>query len=192
LEAFSFICSSNNNTINKHMNFLDIIIAIPLIYFIYKGWRRGIIFEIATLAGILAGCWAAIHLSTWIAEILNLQGEGSILFAFFIAFMGAIVGAYFLGKVIEGLIKMVKAQFLNKLLGSVVGMLKCLCVISILLNFILLIDHNHIIITPKAQEESILYKPTYTIGNKLSASLKDYIIQKRQELSSKNNSDQPC
>jgi membrane protein required for colicin V production len=174
------------------MNFLDIIIAIPLLFFIYKGWRRGIIFEIATLAGILVGCWAAIHLSTWIAELLDLQGEGSILFAFFIAFMGAIVAAYFLGKLIEGLVKMVKAQFLNKLLGSLAGMLKCLLVISILLNFILLIDHNHVIITPKAQEESILYKPAYKIGNKLSASLKTYIIQKREELSTKNNDDKSC
>ena len=174
------------------MNFLDIIIAIPLIFFIYKGWRRGIIFEIAALAGILVGCWAAVHLSTWIAELLNLQGEGSILFAFFIAFMGAVVGAYFLGKMVEGLVKMVKTQFLNKLLGSLVGMLKCLCVISILLNFILLIDHNHIIITPKAQEESVLYKPAYTIGNKLVSSLKTYIVKEREELAQKNNTDTPC
>ena len=174
------------------MNFLDILIAIPLIFFIYKGWRRGIIFEIAALAGILVGCWAAIHLSTWIAELLNLQGEGTILFAFFIAFMGAVVGAYFLGKMVEGLVKMVKAQFLNKLLGSLAGMLKCLLVISILLNFILLIDHNHVIITPKAQEESVLYKPAYKIGNKLSASLKTYLVKKREELASKNNPENPC
>ena len=102
------------------------------------------------------------------------------------------MGAYFLGKMVEGLVKMVKAQFLNKLLGSLAGMLKCLLVISILLNFILLIDHNHVIITPKAQEESVLYKPTYKIGNKLSASLKTYLVKKREELASKNNPENPC
>lgn len=174
------------------MTFLDILIAIPLAYFIYKGWKRGIVFEIATLVGIIAGCWAAIHLSTWVAESLHLEGEGSILTAFFITFLGAIVAAYFLGKMIEGLFKMVKAEFLNKLLGAVVGMLKCLIVISILLNFILLIDRNNIIITPKLQEESILYKPTYTIGNKLSSTLKTYIVKKREELSTQNNEDKPC
>lgn len=174
------------------MTFLDIIIAIPLVFFIYKGWKRGIIFEVATLLGILVGCWAAIHLSTWVAESLKLEGEGSILIAFFITFMGAIVLAYFLGKVVEGLFKMVKAEFLNKLLGSVVGMLKCLIVISILLNFILLIDRNHVLITPKLQEESILYKPTYTIGNKLSQSLKTYIIEKRNELAEQNKAKESC
>ena len=174
------------------MTFLDIIIGIPLVYFIYKGWKRGLIFEIATLLGIIAGCWAAIHLSTWVAESLHLEGEGSILVAFFITFVGAIVAAYFLGKAIEGLFKMVKAEFLNKLLGAVVGMLKRLIVISILLNFILLIDHNNVLITPKLQEESVLYKPTYTIGNKLSSSLKTYIIKKREELSTKKDENEPC
>ncbi len=174
------------------MTFLDILIGIPLIYFIYKGWKRGIIFEIAALLGILAGIWAATHLSTWVAESLKLEGEGSVLVAFFITFMGAVILAYFLGKMVEGFFKMVKAEFLNKLLGSIVGMLKCLIVISILLNFILLIDQNHVLITPKLQEESVLYKPTYKIGNKLSATLKTYIIEKREELAAKNQDNPKC
>ena len=73
------------------MTILDILLAIPLVYFIYKGWRRGIVFEITTLLGILAGCWAAAHLSTWVADALNLKGEGAVLAAFFITFMGAVI-----------------------------------------------------------------------------------------------------
>ena len=60
-------------------------------------------------------------------------------------------------------------------------MVKCLCVLSILLNFILLVDHNHVIITPKVQEESKLYKPAYIIGNKLTATLKSYIQEIRTQ-----------
>ena len=190
--AFSFYNQIIINQQHCNMTFLDILIGIPLVYFIYKGWKRGIVFEVASLLGILAGVWAAVHLSTWVAEALKLEGEGSVLTAFFITFMGAVVIAYFLGKVVEGLFKMVKAEFVNKLLGSVVGMLKCLIVVSILLNFILLIDRNHILITPKLQEESILYKPTYTIGNKLSRSLKTYIIEKREELAEQHKDQQPC
>ncbi|MBQ6069337.1 MAG: CvpA family protein [Bacteroidales bacterium] len=171
------------------MNILDIILAIPLCYFIYKGWRRGLIFELAALIGIVAGCWAAIHFSTWVAELLKLEGDGALLIAFFITFMGVIVGSYFLGKAIEGIIKMVKANALNKILGALMGMLKCLCVLSILLNFVLLVDYNHIIITPKVQQESKLFKPTYTLGNKLTASLKlqlQHLREKNNNESSKN------
>ncbi|MBO4599526.1 MAG: CvpA family protein [Bacteroidales bacterium] len=163
------------------MNVLDIILAIPLCYFIYKGWKRGLIFELAALAGIIVGCWAAIHFSTWVAELLHLEGEGSVLIAFFITFIGVVVGSYFLGKAIEGIIKMVKANALNKILGALVGMAKCLCVLSVLLNFILLIDYNHIIITPKVQQESKLYKPTYVLGNKLTSTLKTYLTELRTQ-----------
>lgn len=163
------------------MNTLDIILAIPLCYFIFKGWKRGFIFELAALVGIVAGCWAAVHFSTWVADLLKLEGEGTVLIAFFITFLGVVVGAYFLGKAIEGIIKMVKADLLNKVLGALVGMTKCLCILSVLLNFILLVDHNHIIITPTTQNESKLFKPTYTIGNKLTIALKDYIHQLRTQ-----------
>ena len=161
------------------MNVLDIILAIPLCYFIYKGWRRGLIFELAALVGIIVVCWAAIHFSSWVAEQLKLEGDGALLIAFFITFLGVVVGSYFLGKAVEGFIKMVKANALNKILGALVGMAKCLCVLSILLNFVLMVDYNHIIITPKVQEESKLYKPTYKIGNKLTATLKTHLQELR-------------
>ena len=157
------------------MNFLDILIAIPLCFFIYKGWRRGLIFEITSLAGIIVGVWACVHFSTWVAETLNIQGDTGVLIAFFITFAAVVALAYFLGRAIEGIFKMVKLNFLNKLFGALLGMAKCLCVISVLLNFILMIDTHQSILTPKAKEESVLYKPSYRIGNKLTISLKNYI-----------------
>lgn len=169
------------------MNLLDILLAIPLCVFIFKGWKRGIIFELATLIGILVGAWAAGHFSTAVAEALDLQGDGAVLIAFFITFLAVIVGTYFLAKTVEGVIKVVKINFLNKLLGAVLGMLKCLCVLSILLNFIMLIDRQQVIITPEAQAESILYKPTHKIGNKLTDTLVNYIHEKRVELTHEND-----
>lgn len=169
------------------MNFLDILLAIPLCYFIWKGWKRGLIFEIATLAGILVGVWACIHFSTWVAEALNIKGEGAVLVAFFITFAIVVVAAYFLGKAIEGVFKMVKLGGINKLLGALFGMAKCLCVLSVLINFILLVDREQIIITPKVQEESVLFTPTHTVGTKLTASLQDYVAKKRREHAHKKN-----
>jgi len=170
------------------MNFLDILIAIPLCYFIYKGWRRGLIFEIVALAGIVIGVWACVHFSTWVAEALNIQGDSGVLIAFFITFAAVVVLAYFLGKAIEGIFKMVKLNFLNKLLGALFGMAKCLCVISVLLNFVLLVDVHEAILTPKVKEESVLFKPSYRIGNKMTISLKNYVTKKRAELAEQHES----
>lgn len=167
------------------MNFLDILLAIPLCYFIYKGWRRGLIFEVATVIGLIVGVWACIHFSTWVAEALNIKGEGAVLVAFFITFAAVVAGAFFLGKAIEGIFKMVKLGGVNKIFGAVFGMIKCLCILSVLLNFIILVDQEQIILTPKVKEESELFKPTHTIGNKLTGKLQDYIVEKRREAAHK-------
>ena len=42
---------------------------------------------------------------------------------------------------------------------------------AVLLNFILFVDAKHDLITPETQKKSILYEPTYSIGNTLTATI---------------------
>lgn len=163
------------------MNVLDILIAIPLIFYFYKGWKRGFIFEVAALAGVIAGCWAAVHFSTWVADWLGIQGEGTVLIAFLITFAGVVIGAFFLGKAIEGFIKVVKAHGLNKLLGAVLGLIKSFCVVAVLLNFIVLVDHKQALVTPTIKARSSLYKPAVKVGGNLTAALEVYVDKKRSQ-----------
>lgn len=167
------------------MNFLDLIIAVPLAYFIYKGWKRGLIFELATLAGIVAGCYAATRFSSWVAGLLHLEGESAILIAFFITFVGVVVLAAILGKAVEGFVKLVKVGKANNIFGAAFGMLKCLCVLSVLLNMLLMVDPEAQIVTQKTRDNSLLFKPTHSVGNKLTKQLKAE-LESRRLLENKN------
>ena len=60
-------------------------------YLIYKGWRWGLVREVATLVGVLAGIWAAVHLSQEVAGWIGLESENAVLIAFFVCFVGALV-----------------------------------------------------------------------------------------------------
>lgn len=163
------------------MNVLDILIAIPLVYYFYKGWKRGFIFEVAALAGVIAGCWAAVHFSTWVADWLGIKGEGTVLIAFIITFIAVVIGAFFLGRAVEGFIKMVKAHGLNKILGAVMGLAKSFCVVAVLLNYVMLVDHGQQLVTPTIQQKSALYNPTHKVGSKLTVTLQQYVRQKRAQ-----------
>ena len=163
------------------MNFLDLILAVPLCWCIYKGFKRGIIFELAMLVGIVAGCYLAIHLAKAVSGIIGIKGEVSVLVAFLIIFVAVIVGAFFLGKCIENLVKLVKAGLLNKLLGAVLGMLKCVCILSVLTSFVLMADPHGHIITQNTREGSVLFNPINKVGTALTAQLKTYVAQKRAE-----------
>ena len=147
------------------MSPIDIILAIPLLFFLFKGWKRGAINEISTLAGIIVGARLAARLATVAAEWLHIDGKGAVLAGFLVVFAAAVVGAYFLGKAVEGFLKLVKANWLNHLLGAVAGLACGLCILSVLLNFVLFIDSEQHIVTPEAQSKSVLYKPTSTLGN---------------------------
>ena len=163
------------------MNFLDLLIAIPLLYFTYKGWKHGLIFELATLVGIVVGCYAATHFSTWVAEVLKLDGDAAILIAFFITFVGVLVLAVVLAKAVVGFVKLVKVGKANNVLGAAFGMLKALVVVSVLINLLLMADPTSQYITQQTREGSLLFKPTHTVGNRLTAHLKQ-VINERKDL----------
>ena len=157
------------------MTILDIILIIPLGWLVFQGWKKGVIREAATLAGIVAGIWAAVNFSKLVASMLNLTGESAILIAFFVTFVGALVLTYLLGRSIERMVKSAHLSLANKIAGAALGMAKALCVLAVLLNGIVLLDKNEGLISKETREKSILYKPVYNTGNLLISSLKDFI-----------------
>lgn len=163
------------------MTLLDILLAIPLCFLVFLGWKRGLVREIATLAGLLVGLWASIHLSQMVAPMLGLDGESAVLIAFIVVFLAALVLTYLLGRCVEGLMKAAKLSMLNRLAGALLGAAKALCILAVLLNFLVMIDSHEKIIKPKVKEQSTLYQPVYKTGNLLMSQLKDFIADHSDE-----------
>ncbi|MCR5444140.1 MAG: CvpA family protein [Bacteroidales bacterium] len=163
------------------MILLDILLAVPLCFLIFMGWKKGLVREIATLAGILVGLWASIHLSQLVAPMLGLNGESAVLTAFIVVFLVALVLTYLLGRCVEGLMKAAKLSLFNRLAGALLGAAKALCILAVLLNFMVMVDGNEKIIKPSVKEQSMLYKPVYKTGNMLMGQLKDFIAEHREE-----------
>lgn len=163
------------------MNILDIMLGVPMLFLIYKGWRRGLVREATTLLGVLLGIWASVHLSQQVAELLNLQGETAVLIAFFVCFVGALVLAYLLGRSVEKLMKAAKISIVNHVLGAALGLLKALCVLAVLLNYVVMFDSQEALLKAETKENSVLFKPVYNTGNRLTTSLKEYIETHKEE-----------
>ena len=53
------------------MNFIDIIICIPLVWGMYKGFTKGLIIEAATVVAFGLGVWGGIHFSDYFANKLS-------------------------------------------------------------------------------------------------------------------------
>jgi membrane protein required for colicin V production len=150
------------------MNVLDIILGIPLIWAAYKGFTKGFVIEIASLAGLILGIYLASHFSWFTADFLHdvfgWNGRYVAFVSFIITFAVVLISIHLLGKVIEKVVEMVALGFFNRIAGAVFSILKTAFVLSVILFLITSIDFGQRIITPKSKTESLLFKPVASVA----------------------------
>lgn len=159
------------------MNYLDIIIAIPLIWGAYKGFRKGFIIEIASLAALLLGVWGGIKFSAYSAEYLskvfNISAEIMPLLSFVVTFIGIVIIVFFIAKMLERVVKMVALGIVNRIAGMVFGMMKFGIIISVILNLVNTIDSEISFIESEVKTNSLLYQPLSDFSGKLFPKLNE-------------------
>jgi membrane protein required for colicin V production len=145
------------------MNILDIVFLIPLLFALYRGFKKGIIHMAASLAALVLGILLAIKLRPLFAELLNslfdiAPGNMNVI-AFTVAFVSIVLVVHLVAFVVEKLIKAVALNFVNRLLGMGFGVLVTAFVISMILWPVNEINKERQIIKPERIEGSVLYKP---------------------------------
>ena len=158
------------------MNFLDIIFIIPIVWFAYQGFKRGLIIELASLLALILGIYTALYFSGYAADFLinnmDMSSKYVPVASFILTFIVVVVVVYFIGKILEKLINMVALGFLNKLAGSFFGILKAVIVLSIAL--LIINQFNDDLISHQKKKNSFLYGPISGIAPILWNSLEDF------------------
>lgn len=160
------------------MNIIDIVLIIPIAWLAYRGFKKGLIIELASLAALILGIYAALYFSGIVADFLtnnlNIQTDYLSIISFIITFIGVVILVHFLGKLLEKIINMVALGFINKLFGAVFGILKAAILLSII---ILILNHfNSKLISEEKKESSFLYNPISDIAPLLWDKLQDMNI----------------
>ncbi|MBP7498130.1 MAG: CvpA family protein [Bacteroidales bacterium] len=145
------------------MNFLDIILLLPLLWGVYKGFSKGLVVELASIVALILGIYLSIHCSGYAAKILvnsfGLTSKYINLIAFAVTFIAVIFIVYALAKLIEKLLDLVALKFINKLLGALLSLLKYAFILSVILFIINAFDTNKKLIGKKQRSQSYLYSP---------------------------------
>lgn len=145
------------------MNYLDILLFIPLVIGAWRGFKKGFVIELFTLLALLVGIYAGIHFSDFMSNILRehvgLNSKYLPAIAFTITFLGVGAMVFFGGKMIEKLIKVVALSPVNKVAGLVFGLLKMLYITSALLVILESIDEKNDFIPEDLKNTSLLYQP---------------------------------
>jgi membrane protein required for colicin V production len=145
------------------MNFVDIIIILPLLYAAWVGFRKGLIIEVFTLLALLVGIYAGIHFSDWTSNLIkdkiDIEARYLPVVAFTLTFLAVGAMVFFAGKMIERMLKVVNLSPVNRVLGLFFGVIKMLYILSILIILIETYDERGSFIPKDVKEESYLYGP---------------------------------
>jgi len=145
------------------MNYLDIIFLVPLLFALYRGFKKGMIHMVASLAALVLGIFGAIKLRPMFASLLDsifdISPDYMNVIAFSVAFVFIVLVVHLVAFVLEKLFKAVALNLVNRLLGMGIGLLVTAFVISIILWPVNQVNAEKQIIKPERIEGSILYKP---------------------------------
>lgn len=150
------------------MNFIDVLIIVPVIFGTYRGFKNGLVLEVFLLLALFVGLYVGINFSEFFSEKLkywfgwNNQYLPIITFSLIFIAIGAMI--YFLGITLDKLIKAVKLTLVNKIFGGVFSSLKTLYFVSITLILISAYDKQGSFIPETAKQGSLLYQPTISFS----------------------------
>ncbi len=161
------------------MNFIDLLILVPLLLAAWKGFKRGFIIEIFIVLALLVGIYCGIHFSDYTSDLikdkLNVSSIYLPLISFALTFTVIAVGIYFIGKMLEKVIKIAQLSLLNKLGGVFFSVVKTLYFMSTLFLLIASVQEKTEIIPTATLNESLLYTPV----SKLSLATIPYLKESK-------------
>ncbi len=138
--------------------FVDIVIGLTTLWAFYTGYKRGIIKTVFTTIGTLIGLLFAFKATPFMAvllgDILPFGSTLTPLLAFFITLIIAILTVRIVVKIIEGGLKTVHLNFLNRIAG---GILLAGIGIFLLSSLFIFLDRASLL-TSEMKQTSFLYE----------------------------------
>lgn len=161
------------------MNYLDIIIAIPLLWGAYNGFKKGLIIEVASLIALIAGIYGAIEFSFFISDLLAQYVDWSARVmqtaSFCLTFLVIVIIVHLIARGIQKIAKLAALGTLNRFLGVIFGVLKYLVIVAILIYLTNSVNNRYRFIEPETIEKSILFEPLVSLVPGIYPSVEKYI-----------------
>jgi membrane protein required for colicin V production len=145
------------------MNILDIIIAIPLLWALYRGFRKGLVYLIASIAALFLGILGAVRFHEACGGLLNrwfeIDPDHLKILAFAVTFILIVIIVHAAAFLLDKLIKAVALNFVNRLAGMVFGVLITAFMISVVLQPVVAANSQKEFISKDTIEGSLFFEP---------------------------------
>ncbi|WP_439183019.1 CvpA family protein [Carboxylicivirga taeanensis] len=148
------------------MNYFDIVAGILLILAIVKGFKNGLVIELASLAALVLGLFGAIKFSNITEQFLinHISSSYIGIIAFIATFIAIVIGVHLVAKVVDTLVSAIALGMVNRVLGAIFSLLKYAFIISVIIAILGSFEKSYSIIPEKQKSTSHLYEPLRSIA----------------------------
>lgn len=158
------------------MSYIDIIILLFLLWGAFRGFSRGLIIGIATLAGLVLGVYGAIRYSVYVEGILHdflhISSQYLAYIALAITFLIVVIIVYWMGRLLTKLVDCISLGLLNKLLGMLFGIMKYLVLVCVILMIVDAIDARFHFLSEETKQKSVLFYPFLKFAQEIYNSIR--------------------
>lgn len=158
------------------MNYIDIIILLFLLFGAFRGFSKGLVIEVATLAGLILGVYISIRYSPYtegiLRDFMNITSEYISYIALAVTFIVVVVGVYILGKLLTKLVDIISLGLVNKLLGTLFGVTKYFIIVCVLLMIVDALNEKFQFISEETIQKSLLFQPFLNFAEKIYNSIR--------------------
>lgn len=150
------------------MSIFDIILSVVLLYGLIKGIKEGLFVEVASLIGLIAGVYGAIHFSHIASNYLKMKVSWEeryvTIIAFALTFVLIVIVISLAGKILTKIADFAHLGWINKIGGGVFGALKWALIFSVIIMVFDKLNSSITFVKPEDKAKSILYEPVKNLA----------------------------
>ena len=146
-----------------HPMVFDIIFLVILGWAAYRGFKKGLIVQVASLFALILGIYGTIKFSyittAFLQGKLGWDSAYIHIISFILTFILIVIGVHFVGKLVDKLAQAVALGFVIRITGSVFNVLKFGLIISVILVILNSFNSKYSFLPADEIQKSKMYKP---------------------------------
>lgn len=152
------------------MSWLDVVILLPLLIGLVRGFMKGLITEIIAILAVVLGflgakLWGQ-PFSAWICQQFTWPQTICDAVAYALLFLGITLALNIVGRLISKLLKAIHLGWMNRVLGAVFGVAKWALVVLAVVFCVNKLDTQFQFLKPEIKSSSLLYPTAVKYADK--------------------------
>ncbi|MFI3319969.1 MAG: CvpA family protein [Rikenellaceae bacterium] len=153
------------------MNYIDIIVAVVMLFAIYNGWRQGVILQLCSFVGIIAGVWLGVKFGGYIGSMVGISEQYAAVGGFLIIVIGVIIAVALLSRVAQKIFKFAGLGAVDIVLGILFSSLKFGLILAVIFSSFDKFNNTMKFVDDETLSSSITYRPIVDLSTQVFPAL---------------------